>query len=451
MNYGSSILVISVCLLLLLNSCKKEFVEGFDSDDKRPTDVSLDALLASAEIYTVYVTSGELARTSNLVMQQMMDVDRLCFSSDSYIFPVSEFDTVWELNAYAGSMKDLAILMRKAKEDDAPHYLGAAQILMALNLSTLSDAFGDIPYSEALAGSVDAGLEPSYDSQREIYNSIISLLTDGIQNVSSESSVLSLQEEEFFFNGDMVMWAKFGNTLLARAYNRISNTEVYDVNATLTALENGFDADEGCLPTFGSEQSQANPWGRFLVERDGYLQFEGTMIDSMEVKNDTLRMSVFQDLEGFYFQYSSPVVIAHGYEMLFIEAESMLKMGSSDLDIQAKLEEAVSAHFLMLGLDASSYLSNDLVDITSLTTDEEKLGAIIWEKYVAGYTTNEGWADYRRTGFPALNPPMFTPGDIDIPERLPYPKSEYLYNSNTPLEVQYFPASLTTPVWWAAQ
>jgi len=68
---------------------------------------------------------------------------------------------------------------------------------------------------------------------------------------------------------------------------------------------------------------------------------------------------------------------------------------------------------------------------------------------VAGYTTNEGWADYRRTGFPALTPPAFTFGGIDIPERLPYPKSEYLYNSNTPLEVQSFPESLTTPVWWA--
>ena len=37
---------------------------------------------------------------------------------------------------------------------------------MALNLATLSDAFNDIPYTEALMGSIDAGLEPSYDLSR---------------------------------------------------------------------------------------------------------------------------------------------------------------------------------------------------------------------------------------------------------------------------------------------
>ena len=75
---------------------------------------------------------------------------------------------MWEIDAYGGAMKDLKILIEKAGTE-FPHHSGVAKILMALNLATLSDAFNDIPYTEALMGSIDAGLEPSYDSQESIF------------------------------------------------------------------------------------------------------------------------------------------------------------------------------------------------------------------------------------------------------------------------------------------
>jgi hypothetical protein len=135
--------------------------------------------------------------------------------------------------------------------------------------------------------------------------------------------------------------------------------------------------------------------------------------------------------------------------MLFIEAETMLRTGAADADVQAKLEEAVTSHFGMIALDASDYLANDLVDLASLASEAEKLEAIMWEKYVASYTTNEAWSDYRRTGYPVLTAVADAQGGIDVPQRLPYPQSEFLYNSNTPTSLEGFPANLTTSLWWA--
>ena len=86
----------------------------------------------------------------------------------------------------------------------------------------------------------------------------------------------------------------------------------------------------------------------------------------------------------------------------------------------------------MIGLDGSDYGSNHLIDLSSLSSTNEKHEAIIWEKYIASYTTNEAWADYRRTGYPTLTPASNATGGIGIPSRFPYPQSEYLYNSNTP-------------------
>jgi len=443
------ILVLGLFMVGALQSCKKDFVEGYDVDPNRPQDVSMDVLLAGSEIYTTYVTSGDMARITNVIMQQMTGSDRQFLAINRYVIAGSDFETMWEFNAYAGAMKDLSILMEKAKEQDAPHYEGAAQILMALNLATLTDAFGDVPYNEALSGTIASGLEPAYDSQSAVYESVRSLLMDGIANVSASSSVLSPGGEDFFFGGDMTMWTKLGNSLLARAYNRLSNTGLHSDADVMAALAGGFAAGEGCLPTFGTAQPQSNPWSNFLTQRDGYITFEGSMIDNMTAKNDTLRRNLFQDPSGFYFQNTSPLVVCHSSEMLFIEAETMLRMGAADADVQAKLEEAVAAHFSMIGLDGTSYITDDLDNMGSLANNEEKLEAIIWEKYVASYTTNEGWADYRRTGYPALTAVADAQGGIDVPQRFPYPQSEYLYNGNTPSDVEEFPASLTTPMWWA--
>lgn len=442
------ILVLGLFVVGALQSCKKDFVEGYDIDPNRPLDVSMDVLLAGSEIYTTYVTSGDMARITNVVMQQMTGSDRQFLAINRYVIAGSDFETMWEFNAYAGAMKDLKILMDKAKEQGAPHYEGVAQILMALNLSTLTDAFGDIPYSEALVGTIDSGLEPAYDSQQAIYSSIDQLLDNGIANVGAASSVLSPGGEDFFFGGDLAMWTKFANSLKARNYSHLSNTGDYDADI-MAAVAAGFGAGEGCLPTFGSAQPQSNPWGNFLSQRDGYITFEGSMIDGMTSRNDTLRRNEFQNASGFYFQFTSPVVVSHNFELLFIEAETMLRMGATDADVQAKLEEAVAAHFAMIGVSSADYIANDLVDLASLASTEEKHEAVMWEKYVASYTTNEGWNDYKRTGFPALTPVADAQGGIDVPQRFPYPQSEYLYNPNTPSAVEEFPASLTTPVWWA--
>jgi len=62
MKRAPSIATICICLLMIVSSCKKEFVEGFEMDNNRPTDVSVDVLLAGAEVYTIYITSGDLTR-----------------------------------------------------------------------------------------------------------------------------------------------------------------------------------------------------------------------------------------------------------------------------------------------------------------------------------------------------------------------------------------------------
>ena len=85
-------IILSGLLFLGLNqSCKKDFIEGYDVDPNRPLDVSMDVLLTSSEAYTIYVTSSDLPRITNVIMQQMTGADRQFLAIDRYVIAGSDF------------------------------------------------------------------------------------------------------------------------------------------------------------------------------------------------------------------------------------------------------------------------------------------------------------------------------------------------------------------------
>jgi len=73
-------------------------------------------------------------------------------------------------------------------------------------------------------------------------------------------------------------------------------------------------------------------------------------------------------------------------------------------------------------------------------TTEKNLERIITQKWIAMYPDGpEGWAEYRRTGYPKLIPVVTnnSQGTIDSNiqvRRIPYPQSEY-NNNNTGVQV----------------
>ena len=86
-------------LLLGLGNLVKDFIEGYDVDPNRPLDVSMD-VLTSSEAYTIYVTSSDLPRITNVIMQQMTGADRQFLAIDRYVIAGSDFENMWEIDAY---------------------------------------------------------------------------------------------------------------------------------------------------------------------------------------------------------------------------------------------------------------------------------------------------------------------------------------------------------------
>ena len=143
--------------------------------------------------------------------------------------------------------------------------------------------------------------------------------------------------------------------------------------------------------------------------------------------------------KDFWFNYARPTVWLGYSESLFLKAEAALRgWKGQDLTMDAegyfRAGVQASMDYYEIGKEAAqSYISGlkALNDGTFSSGDREKiLEAIITQKWMAVFPNgNEGWADFRRTDYPALANQLTNLSGGDVPEgkmikRLLYPNSE---------------------------
>src|SRR5688500_8336815 len=81
---------------------------------------------------------------------------------------------IWD-NGYSGALRDLLYVKQVGEETNDDDLWAVAEILSVYQFLMLTDLFGDIPYSEALA--LDRQIQnPKYDAQQENYPDLIKRL-----------------------------------------------------------------------------------------------------------------------------------------------------------------------------------------------------------------------------------------------------------------------------------
>jgi hypothetical protein len=319
---------------------------------------------------------------------------------------------------------------------------------MAMYLGTLTDHFGDIPYSEALQGAV--ALKPKFDSQESIYAAIATLLQEGSAELDLPSSVQP-GSDDLIHNGDLAKWKATAAALGARYLNHLSKKSGYNAASVIAAADLALAVGANTEIPFQSAAQNQNPWYQFtVVDRDGYLSQHGTMFNMMRASNDP-RVSAYRSADSAYMPFygaaTAKLPIITDYELMFIKAEAQYRAGLTT-DARSSLEAAVAANMAYVGVsatDAAAYVAA----MPSSTT----LELIMNEKYVAMYTHVESWTEWRRTGFPALSAPSGA-NLSEVPRRMPYPEGEYLYNANNvPMPIGATPAEKfgvaeTYRLWW---
>ena len=427
-------------------ACSDAWLEDYKLDQNRPSDVSMEVLLPSAQAAYGMTQGDVLPRLTSIFMQQMTGTDRQSLAHNRYAqIGEGDFNTPWN-NSYAGGLYDLKLIEDKAEAAGASAYVGVAKIMTAMYLGVLTDHFGDIPYTNALQGADN--LKATFDSQADIYTTIFTLLSDGKDALAQPSSVTP-GGDDLIHGGDLAAWAATADGLRARHLNHLSKTSQYNAANVIAACDDALNAGVYCTIGFEAALNQ-NPWYQFtVIDRAGYISQFGTMYDMMEASSDP-RINLYRSADSLtmpaYGDATSALPIVTPFEIMFVKAEAQLAGSASDA--RATLEAAIESHMTWLGVDAGDIAT--YVAALPATTDLE---LIMNEKYVAMFSSSESWTDWRRTGFPTLS----APADANLsglPRRMPYPEGEYLYNAdNVPMPLTSSPddkfgVTTTYRLWW---
>lgn len=473
--------------LFLVGAC-----DGFlnvNEDPTSPTEVPENLQLAALlGVFSYNVIGNEPARTTTLWMQQTA-WSGFTPTEDNYDLDESDVNNFWNVT-YIQVLNNARELDELAEENGNYAYAAMAKVIKAWAYSILTDLWNEIPYSEALD---PLNTSPAYDSQEFIYGEIIGLLEDALANFSQDSP-LTPGSHDLLYGGDIELWERMTHTLMARFYMRLSNAPGYNAEvqaqAALDALSNGFtsnadDADFQYYATAGEE----NPWFQFAIDGkwDTRNQLSAHYIALLEdlddprlpvqarpagaVDNNGLvadfdpetpeyvghengeegpGASAISSIGVFYSAADSPLNWLSYAEARFIEAEATYLI-SGGAAAQSAYEEAIRSSMEKLGINGNE-IDDYILARQELATSADPLNDIITQKYIANFLSYEVYNDWRRTGYPELEPvtnEVRTPSGI-IPLRYPYPNSEISNNSEnvsaSGIPIGY--SSLEIPVWW---
>ena len=212
----------SILFLLVLvvgvGGCRK-FLDVNDNPNL-PKDATVDLLLPYSQAAighalgnTLQIYGGIWAQhwTQNPFSSQYRGIDQYSISTTS-------FDRLWRM-LYADALEDLQVILTKSNEQpESNQYAAIANILKAYAFQLTTDAFGDVPLSEALNPDVTS---PPYNPQEQVYDSILAYIDLGASQIDAESTSKPAADD-LLFGGDMNQWKRFANTLKLRALIRLS-------------------------------------------------------------------------------------------------------------------------------------------------------------------------------------------------------------------------------------
>lgn len=166
----------------------------------------------------------------------------------SYNIGPGDYNGLWT-TTYQDPLRDLKYVIDATEGNDAyANYNAAAKIISAYNYQKLVDAFGNIPYTQALRGE-ELILSPDYDDAFSVYQALFTSLGEAIDQIENATVPLTLLSKadplfgsvlsEDGADAQMLQWQKFANTLRLRILVRLSTKAQTDA-ALQTFVDAGY-------------------------------------------------------------------------------------------------------------------------------------------------------------------------------------------------------------------
>lgn len=473
-------------IALALAGCTKDFADT-NTNTNNPTGVTPDLLLSGIIKSTLDQQVSEAWGIGNIVVQHHAKIQFV--NEDRYGW--NEQNGIWN-NVY-GNYRNLQNIFTVVEGNEKSPYYGVGLVLKSWMFSLVTDAYGDVPYSEAGKAKTSSIYQPVYDKQEDIYNGILADLKKANEVLATAGT--SLNGDILYGGGaaGVAKWRKLANSLRLRYLLRLSKRK--NVNAEMQAIV----SDPVNHPIFTANADNAelkylsaapNQWPLYGTRVGSFDEFRvsKTFTDRLSSLNDS-RIGVFgrptqasvaagtpeirgvpnglSDVDALAYNGGVQGVSRVGYTFACLvcndagqappdpAAPRALLMTYAEL--QFILAEARQKGMITTG-DAATYYNNGItanfsywqsvvpaaynLDLSMpagyLTqpavefagTNDEKLAKIALQKWIALYFNGlEAWFDWRRTGMPSITPGPANLNNNKVPVRYIYPLAEQSLNT----------------------
>jgi len=205
---------------ILVSSCKLDLLDNPNAVTTGNTDINY---LAS-QIQISY--SGHFNQLSDPGMRLTRMLNAGAAIYDNAVTP-GGLDGTWT-TAYAGILNDIKTLIPLAEKGEFFVHSGMARFLRASVMVNLVDAFGDVPYSEALDAS---NFNPKTDGGASIYTAALADVDKAIENFGAKSK--SGLTTDLYYSGNVDNWIRAANTLKLKI---LLNKRLIDAAGSRTAI-----------------------------------------------------------------------------------------------------------------------------------------------------------------------------------------------------------------------
>ena len=438
------------------------------------------------------------------------------FSGDKYFYSAQYSGAYMERHFTDVVRLFSEVIRKTNDDPNEANVNAAATILRVFDLHRMTDLYGDIPYTQAGYGlEGEENWFPTYEHQKEVYYKMIDDLKAARDKFSASARSLGAQDFVYggdinkwkkFANALLMRMAmRMSNVDQAKAkevFTEALNSGTFTSNSDIAFIKYAPGPQ-------GVNRNGLNDgyWNTYKYSRD--CKISKTFLDWMNANNDPRKMIVVGGvgnpenastwitdpdkqigmpngynstnirevvpagtLDGFsvvqqnfsmlnlkYLNWEDPYYLISYAEVELMKSEAVLKgwiSGNAEDFFNAGVTAAINSwtafdpSFAVAASDISAYLAGRGFAAASA---QDKLRLIGEEYWAATYLNDmESWANWRRTGYPALTPtqdPNAFEGNF-IPRRLRYWESEIGSNpANYEAAITRMGGDLfATKVWW---
>ena len=496
---------LTITLVFIVTACDQGF-DDLNTNKVDPTSIDGTFILNNAIIGTSF-SGGPLVYEIGIVQQLISPNSGVLTGANYNQDNRNSTDDMW-IDYYQTVIKHTRDLIAQVQDQpERSNLMNMARIIQAYAFMVLTDTYGDIPYLEGGKGFTDQIVLPVYDSQQDIYPGIIQELSQAASGLSNSAPT---EAGEILYGGDIDQWRRLAYSLMLRAGMRLSKVNPGQAEqVTKNAVQGGVMESNDDNYVIRHDNNYTNVFGNTLTgtEANNYYLVDA-FVDYLKNTNDPrleaiavryvgaksgpeqtssiasndpgvqIGMPMGHDnnsivgvaanlgLASFYdftqadrsrvVKRNAPMfMVTHGQTQLLL-AEAAQR-GWINGNAATFYQAGVRAHMEQMAdydpgsaietADIEAYLAANPYDPSKAL---EQINSQYW---VASFLNGpEAFANFRRSGFPALTPNPFPSQDIsgDFIRRLTYPSSEIAVNTeNVNAAIARMGAdNLDTRVWW---